>query len=126
VIVDTDILIWHMRGNAKAQRAIEKLGSFAMSAITYMEIVQGVRNKKELRALRQFVQARGIRCIPVDPEVTARAIFLLEEYALSHGMEMGDALIAATVENQGETLYTGNTAHYKMVPNLSLKTFRPE
>ena len=126
MIVDTDVLIWHMRGNTNARRVINKLDSFSISAITYMEIVQGIRNKKELRALRQFIQSRGIHCIPLDPEVTGRAIFLLEEYALSNGMEMGDALIAATVENQGETLCTGNTAHYRMIPNLSLKIFRPD
>jgi predicted nucleic acid-binding protein len=126
VIVDTDILIWHMRGNAKAQRAIDRLGVFSISAITYMKIVQGVRNKKELRALRQFIQTRGVHCIPVDSEIASRAMFLLEEYSLSYGMEMSDALIAATAENQGETLYTANASHYDIVPNLSVKVFRPE
>ena len=126
MIVDTDILIWHMRGNMKARRAIDKLGAFSISAITYMEIVQGVRNKKELRALRQFIQVRGVHCISVNPEITSRAIFLLEEYSLSHGMEMGDALIAATADNQGETLFTANVSHYDIVPNLSVKVFRPE
>ena len=125
MIVDTDILIWHMRGNTKARRAIARSGDFSISAITYMEIVQGVRNKKELRALRQFLQTRGVHCIPVDPDITCRAIFLLEEYSLSHGMEMGDALIAATAENHGATLYTANASHYEMVPNLSVKVFRP-
>ena len=38
----------------------------------------------------------------------------------------GNALIAATVENQGETLYTANSSHYDIVPNLSVKGFRPE
>lgn len=126
MIVDTDFLIWHMRGNAKARRVIEKLGAFSISAISYMEILQGVQNKAELRALRRFMQMREIHCIPIDPEITARAIFLLEEYLLSHGMDMGDALIAATVENHGETLLTANTSHYNMVPNLSLKVFCPD
>ena len=125
MIVDTDVLIWYMRGNSKAKRAVDKLGAFSISAITYMEIVQGIRNKKELQILRQFIKGRNIRCIPVDSDVSARGIFLLEEYALSHGMRMGDALIAATVENEGETLLTANTTHYKMIPNLSVKVFKP-
>ncbi len=125
MIVDTDVLIWYMRGNTKARRALDKQGSFSISTITYMEIVQGVRNKKELQVLRQFIKARNIRCIPVDSDVSARGMFLLEEYALSHGMQMGDALIAATVENEGETLFAANTAHYKMIPNLSVKAFKP-
>jgi len=88
MIVDTDIIIWYMRGNLKARDLINRLGAFSISAISYMEIVQGIRNKKELRALRQFIIAHGIHCIDVDSEITARAIFLLEEYALSHGMTM--------------------------------------
>ena len=126
MIVDTDIIIWYMRGNLKARDLINRLGAFSISAISYMEIVLGIRNKKELRALRQFIIAHGIHCIDVDSEITARAIFLLEEYALSHGMTMGDALIAATVENCGETLYTGNSAHFKMLPGFFVKVFRPE
>jgi len=51
-------------------------------------------------------------------------VYLMEEYSLSHGLCMGDALIAATVESAGETLLTANVAHYKPLPNVSLKAFR--
>jgi len=39
LIFDTDILIWYMRGNNRAARRIADCGSFAVSAVTYMELV---------------------------------------------------------------------------------------
>ncbi|MEL6761822.1 MAG: PIN domain-containing protein, partial [Myxococcota bacterium] len=48
MLVDTDVLIWYMRGNPKAARALESLPDRALSAVTYMELVEGLRNKAEL------------------------------------------------------------------------------
>ncbi|MCH7516999.1 MAG: PIN domain-containing protein, partial [Bacteroidetes bacterium] len=50
-MIDTDVLIWYMRGNSKANKVIEKLNGFFISVITYMELVQGMRNKRELTLL---------------------------------------------------------------------------
>jgi hypothetical protein len=43
---------------------IESLDAFGISAVTYMEIVQGVRNNGELRTLKQFMIAAHYRMIP--------------------------------------------------------------
>ncbi|MBA7649506.1 hypothetical protein ES703_57303 [subsurface metagenome] len=125
MIVDSDVLIWYMRGNEKARSVVNSLGEFSISSMTYMEILQGLRNKEELRILRQFMRKHHIRSIPINPEITARAIFFLEEYSLSHGMRIGDAVIAATVAIYGEMLFTANSSHYKMIPNFVFKTFYP-
>jgi len=44
VLVDTDVLIWYMRGHGKARRVIERHRWFCMSVVTYMELVQGMRD----------------------------------------------------------------------------------
>jgi hypothetical protein len=49
----------------------------------------------------------------------------MEKFTLSHGLRMGDALIAATVDIRGDTLLTANAAHYRMIPRLALQVFRP-
>ena len=49
MMVDTDILIWYMRGNPRAQDILEKEKDMAVSAVTYVELVQGMRNKHELQ-----------------------------------------------------------------------------
>ncbi len=45
-LVDTDVLIWYLRGNEKAYKLIHSLNHFCISSITYMELVQGMRNKE--------------------------------------------------------------------------------
>jgi predicted nucleic acid-binding protein len=125
MIVDTDVLIWYMRGHVQAQRVIQGLDAFNVSAVTYMEILQGIRDKSELRALKQFMVSRRVACVPVDRAITDRAIYLMERFSLSHGLRMGDALIAATVDIRGDTLLTANASHYRMIPELALQVFRP-
>ena len=39
MMIDTDVLIWYMRGNPKAEIIIEKLNGFFISVVTYMELV---------------------------------------------------------------------------------------
>jgi len=48
VIVDTDVLIWYMRGNLKAAQALGSLKDFSISVVTHIELVQGMRNKRDL------------------------------------------------------------------------------
>ena len=126
MIVDTDVLIWYMRGNARAQRVIDDLGRFEISAVTYMEVLQGIRNQGELRTFKRFLVERGIACISIDPSISDRALYLMERYALSHAMKMGDALIAATADIRGETLLTGNVADYRMLSGIRLSHFKPK
>ena len=125
MLVDTDILIWYMRGNTKAKSVINKMEQPAASHVTHMELVQGSRNKEELSAIRRFFDIREFMILPLSPAISQRAIFLMEEWCLSHGLLMGDALIAATALEHGLTLLTGNAKHYRFIPNISLSRFRP-
>ena len=58
MIIDSDVLIWYSREHPKAVELIHSLESFSISAVTYMEIVQGVRNKSELNAFKGIVNLR--------------------------------------------------------------------
>jgi len=42
-----------MRGDENAFKVIEKLNGFYTSVVTYIELVQGLRNKSELIELRK-------------------------------------------------------------------------
>ena len=53
MIVDTDVLIWYSREHPDAIELLHDLESFAISVVTDMEIIQGVRNKKELNAFKK-------------------------------------------------------------------------
>ena len=125
VLVDTDVLIWFLRGRESAREALEAHESVELSAVTYMELVQGVRSKEELRLLRLTIQRNGWRVLPLTENIGQRATVYLENHALSDGMRLADALIAASAVESGAVLLTGNERHYKCVPGLALDRYEP-
>ncbi len=123
-LVDTDVLIWYLRGNKKAFELIDSLENFCISSVTYMELVQGMRNKDELRKLQQTLKSWNVKTIYISEEISAKALFYVEEYFLSHSMQVADALIASTATTYGLKLITANDKHYKIVKDLDLEIFR--
>jgi hypothetical protein len=97
MLVDTDVLIWHLRGYPNATRRLDELGTLTLSAISWLEVLQGMRNKAELVAVKKMLDKRAATLLPVTEAITQRDIELMESLTLSHGLQMGDALIAATV-----------------------------
>lgn len=126
MLVDTDVLIWNLRGNRKASEWLDNSPGFTLSAVTYMELVQGLRDQTEFRALRQAMQYWKARMQPVNEGISNRATFLVETYALSHNMQMADALIAATAIQLGLPLVTANDRHYRHIDGLEIRLFRPQ
>ncbi len=126
MLVDTDVLIWNFRGNLNAANMLDKADRFTISAVSYMELVQGVRNKGELQSLRRAIRFWGAAIQSIDTDISARAMYLVESYALSHGMQMADALIASTALSIGVPLLTANDKHFRQVDDLEIMVFRPE
>ncbi len=126
MLVDTDVLIWNLRGNRKAADWLDSSPGFTMSAVTYMELVQGLRDQTEFRALRQAMHYWSATIQPISEAVSTRATFLVETYALSHNMQMADALIAATAIQLGLPLVTANDRHYHHIDGLEIRLFRPQ
>jgi predicted nucleic acid-binding protein len=125
MLVDTDVLIWNLRGNAKAALLLDGRRGFALSAVTYMELIQGLRNQREFTALRQALAFWQATIVQISEAISSRACFLVEQYALSDSLALADALIAATALERGETLVTGNEKHYRCVDSLTIERFRP-
>ena len=123
LLVDSDVLIWYMRGNKKAFEVIENLNSFSISVVTYMELVQGMKNKHELNCLRQALRSWNASVIYISEEISAKAMFYVEQHFLSHSLELADALIGASAIAHGLTLLTGNDKHYKVLGNLEITKF---
>jgi hypothetical protein len=123
-LIDTDVIIWHMRGNEKACHAIYQVEKPIISIITQMELVQGLRNKQEQVSLHRFLDQLGFNVLPVSDVISQRALFLMEEWRLSHQMLMADALIAATAIEHGLALLSGNGKHYRFLTMLKLETFK--
>lgn len=126
MIIDTDVLIWYLRGKQSAKTIVEENIPFSISAVTYMELLQGMRNKQESLQFQKAMHYWNVHVIHIDQEISARAVFYVQEYSLSHSMQMADALIGATTVQFGETLLTANDKHYKCIPNIEIIKFIPE
>lgn len=124
MLIDTDVLIWYMRGHPGARDRIESLSTIILSAVTQMELIQGMRNKAELRAFDKTLKRWQATLEPITPVISNRAVFLVREYALSHAMKLGDALISATALELNQPLLTANDKHYRMIDGLELHRFR--
>jgi len=125
MLVDTDVLIWYLKGNENAYQVIENSSNFFISVVTYMELVQGMRNKKELNNLRKALHIWNAKILYISEEISAKAMFYVEQHFLSHSMQLADALIGATAIAYGNPVLTGNDKHYKVLKDLNIKRFRP-
>jgi predicted nucleic acid-binding protein len=123
VLVDTDVLIWHLRGYAQTTRRLDQMAALTLSAVSYLEVLQGIRNKAELAAVKKMLERRNATMLPVTEAITQRAIALMESLALSHGLQLGDALIAATALDHQLPVLTGNVKHFAAVEGLNVQAF---
>jgi len=126
MIVDSDVLIWASRGNLKAATQLHQMDEVLISAVTYMEVVQGARNKRELNAFKKALVLWEARVVPINETISYHAMFFVESYYLSHSVCLADALIAASAKERGEPLLTGNIKHYSVIPDIEIEPFEPE
>lgn len=125
MLIDTDVIIFYMKGNENAKDLIDNNVGFDMSVVTYIELVQGMRNKRELLSLRRALRTWKTNIIYIDRDISAKAMFYVEQHYLSHSLELADALIAATSVSMGIPLVTGNYKHYKIIKELDMTRFKP-
>jgi predicted nucleic acid-binding protein len=126
VIVDTDILIDVGRGDETAiayLETLERSKGLAVSAVTYMELIVGCKNKREQQAVKRFV--RRFEVIGLTEAITEKAVELLLEYRLSHGLLIADALIAATAIERNKPLISKNQRDYRFIGGLDLLPYPP-
>jgi predicted nucleic acid-binding protein len=123
VLVDTDALIWHLRGYRQASLRLDQLSELTLSVVSYLELIQGMRNKAELAAVRKMLALRKTDVLPLTPAITQRAVGLMETLALSHGLQVTDALIAATALEHRLALLSGNIKHFASIDGLQVEHF---
>jgi len=126
VVFDSDIFIWFFRGDEGARELLNMDEDIAISIITYMEIIQGARDKGHLAYLLRFLRNEIVcRVLPTTENISYRAAIYVEDYVLSHNLQFGDALIAATAVEYGLSLYSSNEKHFRMIQGLNLRVFHP-
>ena len=124
VLIDSDVLIWFARGNERAVAVLQTIAEGYISAVSYMELVQGCRNKAELKVVQKAFKLGDQDVLPVTTGISDLACKLVEQYALSHSVFVADALIAATAMSHNLVLLSANEKHFSAIKGLKLQVFR--
>ena len=120
VLCDTNIFISAFNGRADTVNQLYKLGltEIVLSAITVMELFQGMGNKRELAQMKKKIKFYDV--IQIDNAISEKAIELIETYKLSHGLQIPDAIIGATAIIYQVPLYTYNIRDFDFLPGVIL------
>ena len=115
VLLDTDVVIEMMKGNRTVIERVKSLsgGGDAVfcSPVTVAEVYHGLR-PAEVGNVEHFF--RAVECVPLTRSAGEKAGEYLSRYHKSHGVELGDALVAAVCFLSKASLYTLNRKHYPM------------
>jgi len=125
VLFDTDVLIYAQRGSRRAALAIDNAAQRLISVQSAMELVQGARDKDDLRTIKRFLAELGFTILPFTEDIGHRSLVYIEEYGLSAGLRAGDAIIAATAVENTLPLMSANAKHFRPIKELELVVFRP-
>ena len=114
--VDSDVLIWHLRGERKALNLIKRLRdkdqfdlwTGAMQRAEVVFFMRSVEESATLLFLSQFKTA------PVDQQIIDKAGEFYRTWNPRSGTDFDDAILAATVVLTGGKIYTLNSKHYPM------------
>lgn len=124
VICDTDVLIeFFDEGKGRHSDTVSRIESIGIdniliSAITKMELIKGTASKEHSQQVTK--KLKRLDTVLLSPEITLRAIELLNTYHLSHGLAIPDALIAATALETEIKLFTYNVRDFKFIKGLKL------
>lgn len=116
VLLDSDVLIEVLRGRnqdivARWVRLANSGASLLCSPVTVAELWRGARPGETEQLDDMFA---ALTCVPINEETGRRAGDFLRQYAGSHGVQLDDALIAASSSMQDAALWTGNRKHFPM------------
>ncbi len=125
MLFDTDVLIYAQRGSRRAALAIDNAARRLVSVQSLMELVQGARDKDDLRIIKRFLAELGFTVLPLTENIGHRSLVYVEEYGLSAGLRAGDAIIAASAVENALPLMSANSKHFRPIKELELVIFRP-
>jgi tRNA(fMet)-specific endonuclease VapC len=122
ILCDSNIFIDLYRGKQETIESLTAIGqdNIAISAVTAGELLFGARDKKELATIKKDIAK--LQLFPINEDISAIGLQLIEKYCLSHKLSLPDALIAATALYHNIELYTLNLKDFKFIPNLNLYT----
>lgn len=120
-LVDTTVLIDHLRGNKLATEVLTS-ENITISFVTLAELIQGVRNKIELKIIKELLSELETDWGTED--AAKKAVEILSAFHLKNGVGFIDSLLAATALKNNLVLVSDNIKHFHFIPKLKVLTLR--
>jgi len=119
---DADVLIWHLLGNREALRLLRQPGvetghELWIGAMQRAEVIFFMRPEEEEQTMLFLSQ---FKTAPVTQEIMDDAGKLHRQWHPSHGLDISDAILAATALQTGGQVFCLNVKHYPM-PGFPVK-----
>jgi predicted nucleic acid-binding protein len=115
ILLDSDVIIAWLRGQDPFVRLLPALlgegEGLAWTPVSVAEIFAGARKGEERQLESLFLV---LESLTLSAQIGRKAGRYLNTYSRSHGVELGDALIAATAHANDVPLWTLNRRHYPM------------
>ena len=118
-LIDTNIFIAILKGNAKLKLFVESLAC-ALDTTIYTELIQGSKDKAEVQKIEKYLTR--FELVHFDKAISQRTLELIRTYSKSHGLMFGDAIIAATCLENDFTLLTYNVKDFRFIKSLKIQT----
>lgn len=112
---DTNVFSKVSAGDNKVRNLVESSDP-AIDVTVYVECLQGSKSNSEKLLIKKYLS--NFPLLLLSPEISKRAIHLIDKYSNSHGLLLPDALIASTAIEHDLTRLTYNIGDFKFVENL--------
>lgn len=122
LLCDTCVIIDFISGRSQVLDNLLDINKMLfVNSIIEMELLQGARDKNELRVIEK--KLRSFRLLNIQQDIFDLATEYLRNYCLSHGLALPDAVIAATAIHYQIPLFTYNQKDFKFLPDIQLENF---
>ena len=122
LLCDTCVIIDFMNErSAVLHSLLENKTTLFINSIIEMELLQGARNKNELRAIQKKLSF--FRLLDMQQVIFDLATDYIRAYRLSHGLALPDAIIGATAIYYQLPLFTYNSKDFRFLPEIQLVNF---
>src|ERR1019366_9627453 len=121
LLIDTSILIDHLRGRAEATAFLTQTRSsvgLLTSVVVAAEVLTGAYDAREQREIDRLLA--DFRVEPIDATDSLLALDLLREHRLARGIGWLDCLIAAMAMRLQVSVATLNDRHFAVIAGLSV------
>ena len=122
LLCDTCVIIDFMNGRSQVlNELINNETTLFINSIIEMELLQGARDKKELRIIEN--KLHSFRLLNMQQDIFDLATQNIRTYRLSHSLALPDAIIGATAIFYQMPLFTYNRKDFKFLLDIQLTEY---